>query len=111
MDYSDRQTGMFEIPNLYSINGSSHFYNKADNGITVYRDFQKGTTLIYRQKVKFDHWGTIGVSEYYFDKKRLRYNPTQVFDTSNWINNSPITLAEEMREYIDKKNEEPFELF
>ncbi|HOV97868.1 MAG TPA: toprim domain-containing protein [bacterium] len=107
----DRQTGMFEIPNLYSINGSSHFYNKADNGITVYRDFQKGTTLIYRQKVKFDHWGTIGVSEYYFDKKRLRYNPTQVFDTSNWINNSPITLAEEMREYIDKKNEEPFELF
>ena len=67
--------------------------------------------MIYRQKVKFDHWGTTGVSEYYFDKKRLRYNPTQVFDTSNWINNSPITLAEEMREYIDKKNEEPFELF
>ena len=97
----DKTTGQFEVPNLYNINGSSHFYNKADNGITVYRDFEKNNTQIFRQKVKFDHWGTTGVSEYIFDKKRLRYNSSDMFDKSNWIKEK--TLADEMREYVSNK--------
>ena len=109
----DKQTGQFEVPNLYSINGSSHFYNKADNGITVYRNFEDNTTSIFRQKVKFDHWGSTGVSNYFFDKKRLRYNSTEIFDKSNWINTEKQqTLAEEMRNYKPTNYEqETFDIF
>ena len=107
----DKQTGQFEVPNLYSINGSSHFYNKADNGITIYRDFEKNTTSVYRQKVKFDHWGTTGVSEYFFDKIRLRYNSTETFDKTNWIKPKEMTLADEMEIYFNNKTNDEFELF
>ena len=78
------------------INGSSHFYNKTDNGITVYRDFKQDKSMIFRQKVKFDHWGTVGMSEYYFDKKTLRYNTSNIYDRSNWITGKKMSLADEL---------------
>lgn len=31
----DKETGVYQPPRLYDISGSAHFYNKADNGITV----------------------------------------------------------------------------
>ena len=31
----DKQTGKYEVPTLYHIAGSAHFYNKTDNGFTV----------------------------------------------------------------------------
>lgn len=92
----DKSTGEYEIPNLYMINGSSHFYNKTDNGITVYRDFKQDKSMIFRQKVKFDHWGTVGMSEYYFDKKTLRYNTSNIYDRSNWITGKKMSLADEL---------------
>lgn len=42
----------FEIPNLYSIAGSAHFNNKADNGITVHIDEVTGNSVVYVQKVR-----------------------------------------------------------
>jgi len=78
--------GKFEIPTMYSISGSANFFNKTDNGISVYRDKEKGITTIYRQKVKFDHWGSEGHSDYYyhFDSKRY-YALGKEIDLSNWI--------------------------
>jgi twinkle protein len=54
--------GVFEIPTLYDINGSANFYNKADYGITVYRNNNEGTSEIHIQKVKFNHWGQGGTA-------------------------------------------------
>jgi len=66
-------SGKFEIPTLYSINGSSYFYNKADVGITVYRDDE--LTTVHIQKVKFeDIYGKKGQVEMIYDKESCRFN-------------------------------------
>ena len=69
----DKASGKFEIPNLYSISGSANFYNKAANGITVYRDYENFTTEVYIQKVKFKHWGQTGCCQFAWDKTNGRY--------------------------------------
>lgn len=65
------QAGTYEVPTLYDISGSAHFFNKTDYGIVVYRhfgaDLQSNITDVYIQKVKFKHLGHIG-------KVKFRYN-------------------------------------
>lgn len=80
----DKQTGKFEVPNLYSISGSANFYNKTANGLTVYRDFETNETYIYVQKVKFKHWGQIGHIVWRWDKNNGRYY-NSVIDDTNWL--------------------------
>jgi hypothetical protein len=53
----DKQSGEFPKPNMYDISGSSHWYNKSDNGLIVWRDFDKGWTEIIVEKVKFKYYG------------------------------------------------------
>lgn len=77
--------GKYNVPTLYDIKGSSTFYDKTDNGIAVYRDFDLGLTTIYRQKIKFDHWGAEGFSEYTYDKVSKRYIHDGKNDNINWI--------------------------
>jgi hypothetical protein len=50
----------YPIPDLYSISGSANWYNKADNGIVVWRDFGKNVTKIIVQKIKFKYYGGLG---------------------------------------------------
>lgn len=77
--------GKYKIPTLYNIAGSANFYNKADNGVCVYRDFDTNITTVYRQKIKFDHWGTDGYSEYKYNVESKRYQHGLYADTTNWI--------------------------
>lgn len=81
---TNKVTLQYEVPTLYNISGSSNFYNKADNGICVYRDFVKDLTYIYTQKIKFDHWGVEGYSEYKYDIPSKRYYKNEP-DRTNWI--------------------------
>lgn len=88
----DKNTGMFEVPNLYSISGSANFYNKTANGITVYRNYQTGLTEIYIQKVKFKHWGQTGCVHLAWDSRNGRYykgNP----DNQSWITTKTEQVA------------------
>jgi len=80
----DKQTGKFEVPTLYSINGSANFYNKTHNGITVYRDFETNKTQVHIQKVKFKHWGQIGCVDWSWNKENGRYYYLSP-DNSNWL--------------------------
>ena len=66
----------YAIPTLYDISGSSNFYNKADIGITVYRDFEENITTVYINKVKFSHWGKTGFSSFVYDLPTGRYTET-----------------------------------
>lgn len=60
-------TGAFEVPTLYDISGSAHFYNKTFYGLSVYR--RGNISEVYVQKVKFKHLGeTAG------GKAEFRYN-------------------------------------
>jgi len=81
----DEKSGLYEIPNLYSISGSANFYNKTANGITVYRNYKEYTTEVYIQKVKFKHWGETGCVHLAWDKTNGRYyKGTPSYES--WIN-------------------------
>jgi twinkle protein len=105
----DKTTGMYEVPNLYSIAGSANFYNKSDNGISVFRRFnpevpEESFTEIHIQKVKFSHWGKIGIVQYDFDVASLRYRKR-----GSLLNNIPmINFTGEQQELpINHSNQFP----
>lgn len=100
-------TNKYEVPTLYDISGSANFYNKADNGITVYRDFETNKTHVHIQKIKFDHWGVEGCAEFDYDLKSKRYY-NGFLDNSSWI--KPKSLYDEMVEIMKEDNNE-FEIF
>lgn len=85
----DKRTGMFEIPNLYDIADSAHFFNKPEMGLTVYRNFYTHKTEVYIQKMKFKHWGTIGKVEFNWDPQNGRYYIHNQ-NTENWLLNNNI---------------------
>lgn len=79
----EKKDEVYVVPNLYSISGSAHFFNKAALGWTVYKKGQ-GETEVHIQKVKFKYWGEIGMINYLWDSNNGRYymiNP----DNSNWL--------------------------
>lgn len=69
----EKSTGKFEIPNLYSISGSAHFFNRTHNGMSVYRDFQTNQVDVYVQKVKFSWLGKLGFCSFNYDTFTRRY--------------------------------------
>jgi len=70
----DPRTGKYEIPTLYSISGSAHFFNRTHNGISVYRDFETNVVDVYVQKVKWSWLGKIGFCSYRFDTFTREYS-------------------------------------
>jgi len=71
----DATTKKYEIPNLYSISGSAHFFNRTHNGMSIYRDFETNQVDVYVQKVKWSWLGKIGFCSYNFDTMTRRYKP------------------------------------
>ena len=68
-------TGATPRVEMYDINGSADFYNKADYGIVVERDKEIGITRVYVDKVKFKHLGVGGVATFVYDPVNGRYLP------------------------------------
>lgn len=64
-----KDSDLYEVPTLYDIAGSANFFNKSDNGITVYRNMDEGTNSVYVQKVKFSHWGSVGMAKFDYEKQ------------------------------------------
>lgn len=74
-DSSSDLNGMHEVPSLYDISGSKSFYDKADVGICVYRNFETNVVTVHVQKVKFKHIGEIGVADFKYSVGNSRYYP------------------------------------
>ena len=86
---------------MYDINGSADFYNKADYGIVVERDKEIGITRVYVDKVKYKHHGVGGEATFVYDPVNGRYLPCEeshdpavppeqrarntVYDSSCWL--------------------------
>lgn len=85
----NQSTGHYNVPTMYDCAGSAHFNNKTDNGLCAYKLFGQDVTRIYKQKIKFDHWGTIGYSEYQFNVVSKRYYIEGCYDDCNWITREP----------------------
>jgi len=85
------EDGLYEVPNLYSISGSSHFFNKTDYGISVYRNFVTNTVEVYVQKVKFRHLGKPGVSNFHYNLENGRYVQAYEDQSPEWTNENHLT--------------------
>jgi twinkle protein len=69
--------GKLPIPRPDSISGSQHWWNKADNAITVWRaldDPDNQKVEIHVQKVRFKHVGRVGVTDLRYDRVTGRYH-------------------------------------
>lgn len=64
--------GKRPVPTPYDVSGSAHWFNKADNCITVWRDTDPATRTqdvkIYVQKVRFKHIGRSGEVTLKYDR-------------------------------------------
>lgn len=68
-----KDSNIYEVPNLYDIAGSANFFNKTDNGLTIYRDMENDLVEVHIQKVKFSHWGKIGMVKFMYNKTTGQY--------------------------------------
>lgn len=70
-----RDDGTYPVPTPYDISGSSHFRNKADNCLTVWRDMENPDVpvQIHVQKVRFKHIGSVGMAELVWQRASGRY--------------------------------------
>lgn len=86
--------GVYPCPTPYDISGSSHWRNKADNAIAVWRDVSKqGSPVeVHVQKIRFKIIGKIGVARLKYDTVTGRY-----YDESE-----PMHAAYEQEEYWHK---------
>ncbi len=67
--------GSRPAPTPYDLAGSAHWYNKADNILTVHRDQEEQSQCveIRVQKVRFKHIGHLGIANLRYDKVTGRY--------------------------------------
>lgn len=74
-------SGKLPVPRPDMISGSQHWWNKADNCVTVWRDMHDSAPSrkveVHIQKVRFKHHGSIGMIELDYDKVTGSYtDPT-----------------------------------
>lgn len=63
----------YDVPTLYNISGSAHFFNKTDNGFTVYRDFNTNEVTVHIQKIRFSFLGKLGTIKYNYNTFTRQY--------------------------------------
>lgn len=97
-----KNQGKFDIPTLYDISGSAHFYNKADYGLSIYRKGKgedhgggyENMIECHVQKVKFKHLGECGAVELRYNYNNGRFEDegaiVDIWDNSSWLVNRPI---------------------
>lgn len=88
----DPVTKKVDVPDLYDISGSANFYNKADGGITVYRNFEGKTVEIYVNKSKFEHIGKIGSCVLRYNVKNGRYQDIDSINKYGWDDRNWLQL-------------------
>ncbi|MBQ4010801.1 MAG: AAA family ATPase [Bacteroidales bacterium] len=93
--------GLYPVCDLYNCKGASEIYDKADVGITVWRNEKDDYVEVHLTKVKFRHLGSKGKASFKFNVKNGRYVaipsseqirldgsiPNVVFDESNYLDN------------------------
>jgi len=89
----NKDTGFYNKPNLYDINGSANFYNKCDYGISLYRTYTDNVVSVDFIKVKFRHLGEGGTVSLHYNYNNGRYEQESVsidhWDNSNYLSNEP----------------------
>ena len=96
---SKNKDGNIEMPTLYDISGSAHFYNKCDFGIIVHRDRVKEIVEVRVSKVKFRHLGKVGSALFKYNLTNGRYSPVETENsTPAWDNTNHLVGDRQQRE-------------
>lgn len=82
-----KENGKYPVPTLYDISGSAHWINKADFGLTVWRDVlaEGSPTQIHIQKVRFKSNGKPGAVELSYDRMTGRYSEIGVNNPPHYL--------------------------
>lgn len=104
-----RKLDKTDVPTLYDIAGSSHFYNKTDYGFTVHRVFDENNLMtneieVHWQKIKFKNLGEQGVSELVYNYHNGRFEKRQAlefWDNTNWLVKNDTQSIEPNTEFFD----------
>lgn len=75
----------YQVPNLYNISGSAHFFNMTQNGFCVFRNFVTKRTEVHIQKVKWEHLGKIGMIEYTYCEDNARFYSDGEDPYQSWL--------------------------
>jgi len=104
-------SGLYPVCDLYSCKGASEIYDKADIGITVWRNEQENYGEMHVTKMKFRHLGDKGHSTFRFNMSNGRYVevdtdakgiPLLPFNETYWDNsNYVITKLAPTEQRID----------
>ena len=80
----DKDTGTYTVPTMYEIAGSANWFNKADNGIAIWRNKAEPEKPIevHVQKIRFREIGQLGVAYLNYDRLTGRYTCTGEYDTA-----------------------------
>lgn len=73
----DKNGQQYNVPRMYDISGSHHFFNVPDWGIVIHRTYQDGINdpiQLHVQKHKYHFRGTIGTVDYFFDRSTGQYS-------------------------------------
>jgi len=72
-----KDTGEYEVPTLYNISGSAHFFNKTDNGMCIHRSFKPPFLVTcHVQKVRYSWLGKIGTASFIYNTLKRQYIPS-----------------------------------
>jgi len=99
----DHEEGKYDVPGLYDISGSANFFNKADIGLSMYREQEPNSNSLYVQKVKFKFWGKPGKISYRWDQINGRYTEFGN-DPTNWLN---LPIKQESMSYREPFKDDP----
>ena len=66
-------TGLYPVCDLYACKGASEIYDKADIGITVWRNELKNYAEAHVTKMKFRHMGQKGHATFIYNNQNARY--------------------------------------
>ena len=88
----NKETGLYNKPNLYDINGSANFYNKCDYGLSVFREYSNNTVTVDFIKVKFRHLGEGGAVTLRYNYNNGRYERDD-YSVDKWDNTNYLHPA------------------
>jgi twinkle protein len=88
----DETNGTYLVPTLYDIAGSANWYNKADNGIAVWRENPTVSEVeVWVQKIRFqDTIGVPGMARLSFDRITKRYSDPFGFDALDGVADNEV---------------------
>lgn len=86
----DKTSAGYNVPRLYDISGSHHFFNVPDWGLAVHRSFQNGQkdpVEVHIQKIKWHFRGKLGRIDYDFDRASGQYSEDGKFENLTFVKN------------------------